>query len=100
MEREIHRVWSDPDFYLDYEQYGPIKVFHSEVSRWTHNTARRYLRAVNQTFKALQEPVFVAFYTDGQHGPRFDRFLRWLGFKPFAEGEYDGAPCIFYAKVK
>jgi len=96
---EFTSVYEDDDFEISYDQFGPIKVMHSNVKRWTPSVAKRYKTVSDDIFKQLNEPLFVAAY-EKQHSPTFYRFLRWLHFTPFGRGEYDNARCTFYCKLR
>jgi hypothetical protein len=90
----------DDEFRIFYEQYGPLKVCHFDLFvTWTPSVGRRFKRLVQAEFDKIKEPVFAAFYHNGQHGYRFHKLLSWLGFKPLFKGVYDKTPCTFYSKV-
>jgi hypothetical protein len=89
----------DDEFCIYYEQYGPIRVFHSDVYKWSPSVAKRYRAAIDAIFKRQNQPVFAVRYLNDQHSDTFPHFLSWAGFKPIAFGEYDDTPCQFYVKV-
>jgi hypothetical protein len=101
MDRPLTTLHDEEAFRIYYDQWGPLKVFHYELKvQWTPAVGRRFKRAVQRVFDGLGEPAFVAFFHNGQHGQFQDKLYRWLGFYPYAPGEYDGAPCTFYLKVR
>jgi len=101
MERDLTTIHDSEDFHIYYDQWGPLKVFHFDLKvTWTPAVGRRFKHIVQEVFNGLGEPAFAAFFHNGQHGPQFDKLLRWLNFAPFREGAYDGAACTFYLKVR
>jgi hypothetical protein len=101
MDRQLFTLHDCEEFHLVYDQYGPLKVIHNTLKKpWSASVARKFKRVSRRLFRDLKEPVFAAFYTDGQHGPDFDKWLRSNGFIPFAPGRYDNTDCIFYTRVQ
>jgi hypothetical protein len=101
MDRALFTAYDGPEFRIFYEQYGPLKVFHNELKvPWSPAVGRRFKRAAQHVLEEIGEPLFAAFYLNGQHGPEFDKWLRWIGFEPFRPGRYDNTDCIFYIKVR
>ncbi|MBO8085918.1 MAG: hypothetical protein J7D61_07750 [Marichromatium sp.] len=93
-------VHQEAAFNIEYEQYGPVKVMHSQVARWTPTVARRYRQTAQRVFEELREPLFIAVFLPWLEDRTHQHFIRWLGFVPCQRGEYRGNPCIYYVKVK
>lgn len=99
VEVELVPLVERPEYRITYHQYGPIKVIHVDVHKWTPRVARQFKVDVEEAFESLSEPAFVAYFINGPQGQTFLKFIRRYGFVPFQRGEYLGQPCIYFAKV-